>query len=177
MLHHEHKGLGFIPILEPFQAEVSNDVCGVTGQLNLLAVIDHWRIVISTLAGKDIPIVIADRVGHEVPLSDDGVGVTRFLKKLGESLLTAIELAIAVVVEAVEVGVLAGLNDGTHGSTDGVRHQTPIKSNALFCQSIHPGGVQQLALVSVGADGLRGKVIAEDEEDIGLAGSLRESGE
>ena len=88
--------------------------------LDGFAVVNHRGIVIGALAGQNVPIIVTNRVSHEVPLTDDGIGVPAFLQKLREGLLIAVECAIAVVVEAIEVRVLAGLNNGAHGSTDGV---------------------------------------------------------
>ena len=88
--------------------------------LDGFAVVNHRGIVIGALAGQNVPIIVTNRVSHEVPLTYDGIGVPAFLQKLREGLLIAVECAIAVVVEAIEVRVLAGLNNGAHGSTDGV---------------------------------------------------------
>ena len=71
--------------------------------LDLFAVVDHGRVVVGPLPGQDVPVVEAGGVGDEVPLADHGRLVAGALEELGEGGLRAVEAAVVVVVEAVEV--------------------------------------------------------------------------
>ena len=81
--------------------------------------------------------------------------------------------AVAVVIEAVRVRVFAGLNDGTHGAADGVRHEAAVKAHAFLGETVHVGRVEQLALVAVAAHRLEREVVAEDEDDVGPLGGTK----
>jgi hypothetical protein len=137
------EGLGFVAVLEPFDGEIGDEVGGVALVLDLLAVADHRRVVVDALAREDVPVVEAGGVADQVPFADDGGLVAGLLQQLGEGLLRAVE-AVAVVVEAVQVAVFAGLDDGAAGAADGVGHETALELHALLREPVHVRRLQQL---------------------------------
>jgi hypothetical protein len=88
------------------------------------------------------------------------------LHHLREGRLRAVELAVAVVVEAVGVRVLAGLDHRAARAADGVRHQAAVKTHPFLRDAVHVRRFQQFPAVAIRANGLRGQVIAEDENDV-----------
>ena len=147
-------------------AEISDNVGGIAGLFDLLAIVNHGRIVIRALTRKNVPVVIADRIGHEMPFADDRIRVTRFLQQFGKGLLHAVEPAVAVVVEAVRVRIFAGLDDSAHRAADRVRHEAAVKADALSGDAIHARGLQQLPLFAIRTDGLCAEVITKQKDDV-----------
>ena len=179
VLAHEQERLGFVAVLQPVEGEIGDDVGGVTLVFDALAVVDHRGVVVDPLARQDVPFVEAGRVADQVPLADDGRLVAGGVEQLGEGRLRAVEAAVGVVVEAVRVGVLAGQDRCAAGPADRVRHDAPVEPHPLPGQPIDVRRLDQPARVVVGADGLVGVVVAEDEDDVrrlvwsGLRGSPR----
>ncbi len=166
VLAHDHEGLRLVAPVEPLEREIADDVARVAFVLHLLAVVDHRRVVVGALARQDVPVVVAHGIAAEVPFSDDGRLVAALLKHRRESGLGAVKAAVAVVVEAVGVRVLAGLDHRAAGAADGVRDEAAVKAHALFGDAVHVRRFEQLAAVAIAADGLAGQVVAENEDNV-----------
>jgi hypothetical protein len=70
-----------------------------------------------------------------MPLSNDGSLIPGLAQKLRYGLLRAIEGA-TVVLESIQVTVLACQNDSSTWPTNGIRDIAAIKSHALVCDAI-----------------------------------------
>ena len=112
------------------------------------------------------------RVGLKVPLANHCRLIPSFLEQLRKGLLVPVE-TVSVHVKAVQMAVFACLNHRTTGTTDRVRHQAAIEQHAVFRNAIEVGCLQQLQLVIVGTERLRGMVIRKDEEDVRAVSSLK----
>ena len=128
VLRHDHERLfgsyGFFNLVE---SDGGDDVVAVAGvSLHLAIHLLEVGVVIGALAGKNFPMVEANRIGAEVPLTNHGGAVASLLHEDGEGLLIAVELG-AVVEEAIEVGVFASEDAGTGGTTNGVGAKTVFK--------------------------------------------------
>ena len=86
--------------------------------LNLLAVVEHGRVVIEALPGKDMPIIEASWIGYQMPLTDNRGLVTHLLQKFGEGLLATIESPTVVIKETIEMAVLACQNHSSAWTTN-----------------------------------------------------------
>ena len=135
--------------------------------LDLLPHLVHRRVVIDSLAGKDVPIVKSGWLTLQVPFADDRGRVARRLHDFWECLLPSVEPAVTVVVKAVHVRVFSRQDCRSTGSADRIRHQAAIKSHPFFGQPIHLGRFQQSPFVAVSADRLTGQIVGEDQQDIG----------
>ena len=170
VLAHEHEGLGLVALGNPIKGEVSDDVGDVTLRLHHALRVLHRRVIIDALPRQHLPEVEADGVADEVPLADDGGLVASLLKELREGDLRAVEDGIRVIVEPVQVRILAGQDDRTARTADGVGHQGAIEAHAFLGEAIDVRGLVKFSRVAVGTDGLIGVVIGEDENDVGLLG-------
>ena len=170
MLAHQHEGLGLIALGDPIKREVRHDIRDITRNLHHALRVLHRRVIIDALPRQDLPEVETDRVAHQVPLADDGSLVASLLEELGEGDLRAVEDGIRVVIEAVQVRILAGENDRTARSADGVGHQGAIEAHAFLGEAIDVRGLVKFSRVAVGTDSLIRVVIREDEHDVRLLG-------
>ena len=167
VLAHHEEGLGLVAALEPFDGLVSDDVSDVAFVLDGGAHLDGRRIVIHALAGEDVPVIKALGIGHEMPFANDSGLVASRLHDLREGLLGAIELAVRVVVETVEVVVFARLNHCAARAADGVRHEAAVKDHAFLRQPVDVRRFVELPFLLVGTDGLISMIVGEDENDVG----------
>ena len=178
MLKHQHERLlGITVILEPIKSLLTDDVSGVANVVTLVGfrfntTIKHWRVVVWSLANKNVEIVVSLRSGFQVPLTNHGSLVARCIKKFRESLLIPIE-GVSVPDKTVEVAVLASLDNSTARTTNTVSDITTVKqhatfSNAIHVRSRHAGGV-------VGTECLLAVVISKNEDNVGT-GILRHGG-
>src|SRR5262249_47339523 len=71
MLANQQERLRLCAVAQPVYAQLGDDVGGVALVLNLLAVMDHRRVVVDALAGQDVPLVEAGGIADQVPLADD----------------------------------------------------------------------------------------------------------
>ena len=170
VLDHGEEGFGLVPLLQPFQRTLGDDVRHVARLLDVLAHADHGRVVVDALAGKDLPMVETRRVAHQVPLAEDGRLVAGFLQELWKGGLRPVEAAVRVVGKAVQMGILSGQHRGPAGAADGVRHEAAVEAHAFLGDAVEVGRVEQLPRITVGADGLVGVVVREDEDDVGRLG-------
>src|SRR5262249_7351439 len=76
VLAHQEERLVGITLFEPVDGEVGDDVGDIALAFGLLAVVDHGRVVVLALAGKDVPVIEPGRIGDEVPFADHGGLVT-----------------------------------------------------------------------------------------------------
>ncbi len=88
-----------------------------------------------------------DWVADQMPLADDRSRIASGLHHWREAGLGAVEAAVAVVVEAVEVRVLASQDRGATGTTDRIGDQTAIEPHTAFGQTVHVGRFKQLAFI------------------------------
>ena len=168
VLHHQAERLGGVATrLEPLDREIRDDLGGVAGVLNALAIADHRRVVVRALADEPFIVVKAGGLGLEVPLADQGGLVAGGLEEFGVGLLRAVEL-VAVLAEAVDVAVLACEDDRAGWPADGVGDVTAVEAHAAIGDAVDVGGL--VAVGAVGADGLVGVVVGHDEEDVGGLG-------
>ncbi len=107
MLRHQQEWFGAISVLDPIDRQIADDVGHVAFVLNLFAVANHGRVVVDALAWKDVPMVEASWVGHEMPFADERGGIAGLLEQFWKGGLLSIEAAVGVVVEAVSMGILA----------------------------------------------------------------------
>ena len=169
VLAHKHEGLvGVTFLLEPLEAEVGDDIGCVADALDFLSIPFHPWVVIGTLAVQNLITIESGWVGLEVPLSDQGGLVSNLAQKLREGDLRAVEDASVGHLSVVE-GVLAprGSPPGT-GRRSNWSRSSALESHAFLCDPVQVGGLDQFR--PVGADGMRGMVIREDEQNIGLLG-------
>ena len=170
LLAHQHEGLALVAGLDPVHRSIGGDVRHVAGGLdNPLRRLHRW-IVVDALALQDLPVVKPLRVAVEVPLSDEGGLVAGGAEQLRESRLGAVEDGVGVVIETVQVGILAGQDDGTARTADRVRDEGPVEAHALLGDAVDVGRLDQLAGIPVRADGLISMVIGIDEDDVRLLG-------
>jgi hypothetical protein len=116
------------------------------------------------LSDEHLGVVVAlgRHVCAEVPLADDGRLVAGLLQQLGEGLLGSVEL-ISVAEEAVQVAVLARLDDRPAGPADRVGDVAVVETHALFGEPVEVGRLVELQPIGrhflVGADvpGRRGR--------------------
>jgi len=102
-----------------------------------------------------------------VPFADHRGLVSRILEHFRESRLGAVEAAVVVVEEAVEVRVFAGQNRGTGWAADGISAERVVKDHAFFGDAIDVRGRGNLVKAfAVSGDGFGGVVVGEDEDDI-----------
>ncbi len=90
--------------------------------------------------------------------------VASLLEELGEGDLGAVEATVVIVVEAVEVRIFAGEDAGATGPAEGIRRQATVEAHAFGGDAVDVGGFVQAG--AVGADGLVGVVVAEDEDNV-----------
>ena len=65
------------------------------------------------------------------------------------------------------MAVLAGEHRGAAGPADRVGHEAAVEPHPLPGQPVDVRRLDQPARVAVGADGLVGMVVGEDEDDVG----------
>ena len=83
-------------------------------------------------------------------------------------MLMAVE-PVAVGSKAVDVGILAGLDDRPHWATDGIGDKTATKEHALLGELVDVWCADDVfEVAAIGTDGLVGVVVCEDEDDVGL---------
>ena len=170
MLRHQHERLRLVAPLQPVEGHVRDDVGRVTRHRDGFAVLDHRRIVVHALTGKDLPEVEAGRIRAEVPLADDRGLIAGLLQQLREGDLRTVEPGIGVVRKAVQVAVLSGEDGRTRRPADRVRHHAAVKAHAALGDPVDVRRLEQLPFVTVGADGLIRVIVGEDEDDVRLAG-------
>ena len=78
-----------------------------------------------------------------MPLSDDGRFVTRSLKQLGKRLLITIK-SITVIHKAIQVAMLARLNDGSTWTTNAVGAEAVAKQHSVRSQLVDVGCLVKL---------------------------------
>ena len=169
VLAHQQERFRLVAVLQPLDRQVGDDVGHVARVLHLLAVPDHRRVVVHALPRQDVPVIEAGRIADQMPFADQGRRVAGLLQQLGKRLLRAVETAVAVVVEAVDVRVLAGQDRRPARPADRVRHEAAIKPHPFARDPIHVRRGEQLATLAVGADRLAGQIVGEDEQDVGRA--------
>ena len=107
VLTHQHEGFFFVAVFQPIQRLVGDQIRTVTLEsLSTTVHLNEVRVVVTALSGQYFPIVEANWVGTEVPLSDHCGLVARFFHQRRKRKLRGVE-AIAVSQEAIEVAVLA----------------------------------------------------------------------
>ena len=83
-----------------------------------------------------MPFVEAGRVADEVPLTDEGRLVPGGAEQLGERRLRAVEAAVGIVVEAVQVGILPGEDRCPARPAQRVGHETAVKTHPFRRQTV-----------------------------------------
>ena len=166
VLTHQQERFRFVARLHPVDAEIGDEIGDVAGVGFLFAFADHRRVVIDPLPRQDVPVIETGRIRHKVPLADDRRLITGLLEQLGKGDLGAVELAIAVVVEAVDVRILAREHAGPARPADAIRHQAAVEAHPLFGDAVDIRGRVQLQRMPVGADRLIRVIVRENEDDV-----------
>ncbi len=93
VLAHEQEGLVFVfSIFEPFDGFICDDIGDVAFNALLGSVhLDEIWIPIVALRGEDFPVIEADRLGNEVPFSDDRGIISSGAEEFIEGGLRAVE--------------------------------------------------------------------------------------
>src|ERR1700754_5151187 len=91
VLRHQEERLGLIAALEPRDRLVRDDIGHIAAVRDLLAVLDHRRVVIESLPRQDAPVIESDWVADEVPFSDQGCRVTSIFEQFHKRRLRTIE--------------------------------------------------------------------------------------
>ena len=178
VLAHEQEGLVLPAAVEPLQGVVGDEVGDVALVMHLAAGAQEVGIVIIALARQNLPVVETGRIAHQVPLADERGLIARAPQRLGEGPLRTVERLPLVGREAVDVAVLAGKDGGAAGSADGVATEALFEQAALARQPVNVRRQVVFAAEGaeppvVGADGLQGMVVAEDEQEVRLAACRR----
>ena len=133
---------------------------------HLLAVANHWGVVINPLLGNDFPMVETRRVAFQMPLADHGRLIARLPEQLGKSALRTVEPVARVVVKAVNVAVSAGNNAGAGRAAERIVHQAMIKPHPLARQPVNVRRLNQMPGIAIRANRLPGMVVRHDEQDV-----------
>ena len=101
----------------------------------------------------------------------DGPGL---LQEFAKRLLIEVKLGTEGIVDkTVLVAVLTRKDGRPGGSANGIRHQATVKEHALRGNPVNVGSrCNQRQSASVGANGLIGVIIADNEDDIGSLRTL-----
>ena len=170
VLAHQDEGLVLVaPVLEPVERLVGDDVADVAVEAFRGAIhLDEVRVVITSLAGEDFPVVESGGVADQVPLADDGGLVAGLLEVFGKGRLRAVEFGAVVIDEAVDVRVLAGEDAGARRAADRVGAIRTLENRALLGEAVDVrGGRDVLEAAAVGRDGLQRVVVGKQENDVG----------
>ena len=138
VLAHQQEGLvlGAV-VLQPVERLVGDEIGAVAFGTLLGAVhFEEVRVVVTALVGKDFPEIEAGGLAAEVPFADDRGLIAGALQGFGEGGLFAVEVAVVVVEEAVDVGVLAGEDAGAGRSADGVGAIRAFENGSLFREAV-----------------------------------------
>ena len=168
MLAHQHEGLVRVALfLEPLEAQVRDDIRSVSDVLDLLAVLLHARVVVGALPVKDFIAVESRRVRLKVPLSDQGGAVTGLAQEFGEGHLRAVE-DVPVGHLAIVKRMPTGKNDRPGRGANRIGDVAALEGHSLLGDAVEVGSLDQFR--PIGAYGMGGMIIGEDEEDVGCLG-------
>ena len=109
--------------------------------------------------------VKTSRIGIQVPLSNHRRRVAGLLQHLRKSELVAIKSGATVRIKTILVTMLSSQHTRSAGTTDGICAKGIHKDRAVTSNTINVRS--SINLGTVGADGLAGVVIREDEHDVG----------
>ena len=136
----------------------------------------HYGIHVSSLAGYHREVVEVLRRILEVPLADDGGGVSGLLHFPRQVILLARQRAVQVI-HAVAVRVLPRHDACPARRADGVRAEGVVEHHALAGKRIEiRRRIELRQPKAVGADGSRAMVVGHDEKDVGPALRRRDQG-
>ena len=135
--------------------------------LDLLAVPLHARVVVGTLTVKDFIAIESRRVGFQVPLSDQGGAVTGLAQEFGEGHLRAVEDVTIGHLPIVE-GMPTRKYDRPGRGANRIGDVAALEGHSLLGDAVEVGGLDQFR--PIGAYGMGGMIIGEDEEDVGRLG-------
>ena len=103
----------------------------------------------------------------EVGFSVEGGVVACGAKNFWEDLLVPVK-GVSVVHEAIFMAVLSAHDDGAGGTADGVGAERVFEEHAVSGELVDfRGGVDGFEPAIVGADGVGGVVVGEEEDDVG----------
>ena len=165
MLAHYEEGFVFVPaVLQPFESDVGDDVCGISGDFLYTVGGVHCGVVVGTLSLQHLPEVETGGVALEVPFSDHRGLVSTFLKQLRKGLLSSVETH-SIGQLTVEVAVLAGKDYGPAGGTDGIGDEGAMEDHAFVGDSVDIRS--PVPVGSVGGYGLVGVIVGKEEQYVG----------
>ena len=153
VLDHQHERLFLVPsVLEPGDGFFNDGLGYVFTRLSrrLAGRSFELRCVVGSLAGEHVPEVEALGLGSEMPFSDESGLVAALLQELREGLLVTIEHMV-VFEEAIQMGVLAGLDNGPAGPAQGVGDEAVVKPDPFAGYPVEVrGGGDVLEASSIG---------------------------
>ena len=141
--HHEERFILVALIFKPFKRNICDDVSCVTFVFfsAFLMVLPGFaffledRIVVFSLAGKNVVIVKAGRFGVQVPFTYHSRVVAALLKKFGDILLVTVKIVMEGV-NAVVVAVFSGEDYRTAWRADRICNEAVVQTSTFFGDAI-----------------------------------------
>jgi hypothetical protein len=87
VLAHEEKRFCAIPLLQPVNRQISDQVGCVAVEFDFFAVANHRWVIVEPLAGQNLPVIESGGVRDEVPFADHGSLISGSFQQFGESCL------------------------------------------------------------------------------------------
>ena len=162
-----------IALLQPFQREITDQVCAVALVLFPFSILDEYRIVVESLAWEDIPVIEAAGIGLQMPFPDNRSLIALLPQALGDVVALRVDLVVEGV-NAVLMAVLPGQDCRTARGADGVRAEAIRESHSLFREPVDIRCLVDAAAVRRNCVG--GMIVGHDEDDIGRCGALLRAG-
>ena len=163
----EQEGFFRVPVFEPVECLVGDDLGGVPGYPAFPFGRKKGRVEIgslSTFAGKNFPMLeLIGGVAFEVPFSDQSGLVSGLPKFPGVNPLLTIPLG-AVSDHPVGFAVFARQDGRPARTTDRVDVEGMGEEGAFFCDAVEVGGLVNRS--GVGSDCAQGMIVAEQEKNV-----------
>jgi hypothetical protein len=102
-----------------------------------------------------------------MPLAEHDGLVAFGAEKLGKGLLASVK-TVPVGAQAVEMGVLTGENNGPRRGADGISDKAVGEADTFLCDPVDVGSSVDLG--SIGGDRVRGVIVREDKDNVGMVG-------
>lgn len=107
-----------------------------------------------------------------MPLTIKSGLITRFLHVLGECWLVAVKV-VSIVHKTIDVAMFSRQDHRSTRTANRVRAKTVLKQHALSCETINIGRrIDRFKPTVISANGVRGVVVGEYEQNVGTFGRL-----
>ena len=169
VLAQKDKRLGLIAVfVQPLQSAVGDNVGAIAGIAFAGAVhLQKVRIIVTSLAGQDFPILKAGRIGGKMPLADQSRLITAPPHDFGKGRLRTVK-ALPVSAKAIQMAVFPRKDAGAGRAANRIGTEGMEKNRAFLSQTIN---VRRLIdFRSVGANGLHRVIIGKNEDNVGTLG-------